>query len=284
MRIISSGLIVLCALVIECQNLAAQGWPQEKGSGYYKLGLNVVRSDMFYESDGQRTSIPTLSNYTVSLYGEQGITDRITGILYLPFLKRITLNRQVGEPSGFVFFEGDEATGIADADVGVRVGLLQTGGTVVTAGLKLGLPLGSDDQEYGLYTGDGEFNQIITAGVGYSFYPVPAYSSAYVGLNNRSNGYSEEFLYGLEIGYTFGERVNVIGRLTGLNSLKNGNPDVTGGMEGSSANNQSYLVYGLEGAWQITGTFGVSVGVSSAFFGRNALSAPAFSLGLFLKI
>ena len=177
MRTLSSVSSLSLFFLLSLTTLLLKVGHRREGSGYYKLGLNVVRSDMFYESDGQVISIPTLSDYTVSLYGEYGITDRITGILYLPFVKRVTLNRQVGRPSGFEFFEGDEATGVADADIGVRVGLVNAGQTVITAGLKLGLPLGSDDQENGLYTGDGEFNQVVTAGVGHSFYPTPAYST-----------------------------------------------------------------------------------------------------------
>ncbi|MGE3801364.1 MAG: hypothetical protein AB7H80_10115, partial [Candidatus Kapaibacterium sp.] len=253
------------------------------GGGYYKLGLNLTRSDKFYEGDGNVITIPTFSDYTVSLYGEYGITKEITGILYLPFVKRLTLNRQVGQPSGFVYSEGDGVTGIADPEVGLRVGLLRSGPAVITAGLKLGIPLGESEQESGLLTGDGEFNQILSAGLGYSFYPLPAYASLHGGLNNRTEGFSDEIIYGGEFGYTFGGKVTAIGRFVGVGSLINGDANVRGGMGGASANNQSYLSYGLEGAWRLSNNLGISLGVTSAFFGQNTLSAPSFSTGIYLK-
>lgn len=278
--------LVVCSTFLFCnsENLRSQGWPQKAGHGFYKLGVNIVSSDKFYEKSGEVLTIPTLSDYTVSLYGEYGITGGVTGILYLPVVKRITLNKQVGEPSGFVYFEGDEVTGVADADVGVRVQLFKTGSTVLTAGLKLGLPLGSDEQENGLYTGDGEFNQVLTIGAGHSFYPLPAYATGFLGVNNRTNGYSDEVHYGAELGYTVAEAVTVSGRLTGLESFRNGDGDVTGGMGGLFANDQRYLTYGAEVAWQMTEYVGLSAGITSAFFGRNTLSASEFSAGIFLKL
>jgi len=58
----------------------------------------------------------------------------------------------------------------------VRVGLLRGGSTVISAGLKSGLPLGDDAQENGLLTGDGEFNQILSLQLGQSFYIFEAVS------------------------------------------------------------------------------------------------------------
>jgi len=36
-------------------------------------------------------------------YGEYGLSDRLTFIAYVPY-KRLALNRQIGNSSGFVFF------------------------------------------------------------------------------------------------------------------------------------------------------------------------------------
>lgn len=265
------------------QTLVAQGWPQEKGGGYYKLGLNVVRSDMYYGTDGSVTTIPTFSDYTLSFYGEHGLTNGITGILYLPFVKRLMLSRQVVRQSGFAYTEEDGLTGIADAEVGVRIGLFRSGPAVVTAGLKLGVPLGESEQPNGLLTGDGEFNQALTAGLGYSFYPVPAYASLHGGWNNRTAGYSDEVLYGAEFGYTFAEKWTAIGRLSGVGSLRNGDADVVGGVSGGSANDQSYLSLGFEAAWQFTPHAGFALGITSPIFGENTLAAPSFSGGMYLK-
>ena len=61
---------------------------------------------------------PSKATYTVSLYAEYGLRDDLTLIAYAPFFQRITLNKQVGRESEFVYFGGDDAQGIAE--VGVR--------------------------------------------------------------------------------------------------------------------------------------------------------------------
>ncbi len=278
-RFISMLLIVIALPTF----LFASGWTQKKGRGFYKIGFRFIRANEFYEPNGNKISIPTLGDNTLSFYGEHGLTDRITLVAYIPFYKRITLNRQVGQESGFVYFEGDAISGIADADVGFRFGLRQDGSTVLSLGFMFGLPLGDDQQANGLLTSDGEFNQFVSLQIGHSFYPTPVYFAAEAGFNNRSKGYSDEFRYGFELGYQIKQRLTFILRATGVQSLKNGNDSVMGGMGGLFANNQSFLAYGPELVYTMNDKLGISFGVDSAIFAENTLSAAVFSFGLFLK-
>ena len=259
-------------------------WPQLRKSGYYKLGFGFMKANRFYEPDGRIINIPTLADYTFSFYGEYGFTDRVTGIAYIPFVQRLTLNRQVGRETGFEFFPGAEQTSLADFDIGVRYGLLQKGNTVVSATLMLGIPTGNTSQADGLYTGDGEFNQHISIGVGHSFYPAPAYVSLEAGFNNRVAGFSDEVRFAAEAGYQLGGKLWVIGRLRGLEPLRNGDDAITGGTGGLYANNQRYLAYGAELAYMLTDKLGVSFSVEGATRGQNILSAPAYQTGLFLDL
>lgn len=258
-------------------------WTQPRGGGYFKLNSQMVRGDRFYDRQGSCMAIPTLADYTLSLYGEYGLREQLTVVGYLPFFKRITLNKQVGRPSRFLYFKGDAQTGVADADLGVRYRLLQRGGTVLSAGLSFGLPLGRDQQENGLLTGDGEFNQALTLQVGRSFYPLPAYLSAELGVNNRTRGFSDEFLYAAELGHTFGAAFTAIVRLRGVESLKNGDGAVMGGMGGLYANDQGFLAYGTELLWAPRPSCGISFSLTGAARLRNSLSAPALSLGIFTR-
>jgi len=161
-------LVVLFALAGGA-TVQADGWTQRRGHGYYKMGFRMVRATHYYEPGGNKIGIPTVGDYVVSFYGEYGITNRLTAVAYVPFFERITLNKQVGRDSGVALFEGDAVNGIADAEAGLRFGLLQGGATVFSVGLKLGLPIGNDQQVNALLTGDGEFNQLLTLEVGHSF-------------------------------------------------------------------------------------------------------------------
>ncbi len=283
MREKSSIIAVLLIVIALPTLLLAGGWTQKKGQGFYKIGFRSVRANEFYEPNGNKISIPTLGDYTLSFYGEHGLTNRITLVAYVPFFKRITLNRQIGKESGFSYFEGDSNSGIADADVGLRIGLGRKGATALSLGLMFGLPVGDDQQTNGLLTSDGEFNQSVSLQIGHSFYPTSVYFTTEAGYNNRLKGYSDEFRYGFEIGYTFKQKLTFILRATGVQSLKNGNDSVLGGMGGLFANNQSYLAYGPELVYAMNDKLGISLGVDSAILAENTLSAPAFSFGLFVK-
>ncbi len=277
-----TGFVAGCmVLFLSVADLSAGAWTQKKGAGYAKVGFRFVRADRFYEPDGNKIDIATLGDYVTSFYGEYGLTDRFTVVASVPFFRRITLNRQQGT-SGFVFFEGDSKSGFSDADVGLRIGLLQ-GETVLSAEFLLGIPLGDDSQANGLLTGDGELNQLLKLELGHSFYPAPIYFNAGIGVNNRSQGYSDEFHYSAEVGYTFNQRFLLAAKVRGIRSFKNGDDAFTGGMGGLFANNQSYLAYGPEASFFLTQKFGVSAGVEGAAFGENVLSAPVFSFGIFLQ-
>lgn len=274
--------LLLFAFVPSFATVHADGWTPKKGHGYYKIGFRFVSATSFYEPNGTQIDIPTLRDYTISFYGEHGLADRLSVFAYVPFFERITLNKQVGEESGFVFFEGDAVSNVADPDIGIRYGLIQGGSTVLSASLRIGVPIGTSDQPNGLLTGDGEMNQWAALEVGHSFWPIPAYAIASAGFNNRVNGFSDEFTYGLEAGYTLGSSVTVIGRLKGIESLKNGDDRIRGGSNGLYANNQRYLAMGAEIIYTTPQSYGFSFSLDGAAFGENVLAAPAFTVGVFV--
>lgn len=256
----------------------AGGWTQKRGEGYYKIGFRVTQADMFYDGSGNKMRVPTFTDVTTSFYGEYGLTNRVTLIASVPFYKRLTMEREIG-------ISGDKLnnSGFADSDVGFRVGLLGIGNSVVSAEVLFGLPIGDDSQPDGLLTGDGEFNQLFKLGFGHSFYPKPAYFSAEVGFNNRTQGYSDEIHYAAEIGYSFGNKWLVDFKIRGIRSIKNGSDTVVGGMATSTANNQSYLSYGAEINYLINASIGLTLGVDSATFIENTIGAPTYSFGIFYK-
>ncbi len=280
-----SSMLLLCAAL--CGWLASEAhagaWTQKRGHGFYKLEGRFIYAQRFFEPDGKITDIPTLSDYTSSLYGEYGVSHRLTLIAYVPFYKRIALNRQIGAPSGFVYFAGDSVSGFADSDVGLRFGLKQNRATVLSARVMFGLPLGKDEQQNGLLTGDGEFNQLFALELGRSFYPVPLYFSSEVGFNNRTQGFSDEFRYAAELGYTFWGNATLAMKFVGVASLKNGADNVRGGMGGLYANNVSYLALGPSLFFQLNKNFGVTAGIDGATYGQNVLAAPSYSLGIYFK-
>ncbi len=273
---------ILLTLGLACGSAYGAAWTKAEGEAFLKLGTSMLRADEFYEGNGSRLTIPTLSEYTLSLYGEYGLTDDFTVIAYLPFVTRVTVNEQVGRPSGFVYTAGAENTQLGDVDLGLRYGIVQEGATVLSAGLLLGLPLGDDDNDNALFTGDGEFNQLVSLALGHSFYPTALYAIAQLGVNMRSGGFSDELRYSVELGYTAWEALTLIGRLSAVQSLKNG--DAAGGMAGLHVNDQQYLSPGLELAYKLTESLGVSLGFASATNAENVLAAPRYEFGVYTTL
>jgi hypothetical protein len=259
------------------------GWPQPKGSGYYKLGQNWIISSDFFSPSGEIVPIRTTSLFTTSFYGEYGITKRLTGILYFPFFVRNTLNEEVYSPSGNVI-PGEALNAFGDTDIAFKYGIIVDKPIVVSATLLLGLPLGKTSGGEGgiLQTGDGEFNQMVRVDVSGSFHPFPLYALAYVGFNNRTRDFSDEVRFGAEVGYTFFNKLTAIAKLNVVESLFNGSAPAA--ENGIFSNNTEYVSPMIELGYAFNDNWGVSVVGGFAFSGRNILASPNFGVGVYCKL
>jgi hypothetical protein len=153
-----------------------------------------------------------------------------------------------------------------------------------------GLPLGKSVAGTGmnLQTGDGEFNQIVQFDIGKGFRAFKsrqAYYALYGGFNNRSKGFSEEIRFGAEFGMEFfNQKLWVIARVGGVESLKNGATAETVTSTSIFANNSEYVSYSVELNQYVTKKLGLSVGYTSAVRGEIIAAAPSFSVGVFLDL
>lgn len=260
---------------------AQSAWNKPKGGGFLKLSEDIIVSDQFYNAEGSIVDITSTGIYITSLYGEYGLTKKLTGYFYVPFI-RSTLNAQRQINSG-ITIPGDEANSIGDSNIGIAYGIKQQGAFVLNASLTLGLPIGDTrggDTQL-LQSGDGEFNQLIRLNAGYSFYPAPVYATAAIGFNNRTNGFSDEFHLNLEAGVSFIKNLNVALKVNTITSFENGNPQAS--QTGIFSNNLEFVAIGPEVAYDISQSFGVSANVFGAFSGQNILANPSFGIGAYLK-
>ncbi len=273
---------MILLLSLSTMVMAGGGWPQPRKGGYFKLGQNAILASTFYGPTGDLVDITTIGLYTTSLYGEYGFTDRITGIAYFPFYVKSTLNEIKFRQSG-VTIPGDEFSSMGDAEIGVKYGIVRNKPFVVSATLMLGLPIGSTaggDSKI-LQTGDGEFNQMIRMDVSHSFHPKSLFASAYAAFNNRTNNFSDEVRFGLELGGTFKKFIPIF-KINMVQSLENGGTAVV--QNGVFSNNTEYFSPALELNYQVTDQIGISASGAFAFSGQNILAAPNWGLGVYLKL
>lgn len=261
---------------------AGGGWPQKKGKGFFKLGQSVIIANKYFDSGGDVIDITTISLYTTSLYGEYGITDRITAIAYIPFFVRSTLNNTQNTLTGAII-PGDEQNAFGDTDLGLKFGLTNNKPIAISASIIFGLPLGKSalkDQTF-LQSGDGEFNQLIMLDAGKGFNKW--YVNVGVGFNNRTQGFSDEFRYTYEMGYTGYKKLILTIKVNGVKPINNGTTAETMG-NGVFANKVEYLAYGPEISYKIKDNFGVSGSAFFAVAAKRILASPNFGVGIFYTL
>ena len=278
------GILVFVIFVI-CQSLqAGGGWPSPKGKGFLKLSEYLIVSDGYFTPNGKVIDIATAGIYISSLYAEYGITDRFTVTGYIPFFSRATLNEQV-DLNGTQIAAGDAVNSFGDTDISLKYGLLTKGPIVMSASLTFGLPFGetAGGATGVLQTGDGEFNMIYALEVSRGFNQGKGYINTLVGFNDRSNNFSDEFRWGLEIGHKLSKKLNGAIKFFSVNSLNNGS-DLEAPSNGIFSNNIEYLAFTPELNYNVRDNWGVSVSVGGAFSAKRILAAPGYSIGFFMSI
>ncbi len=276
-------LIVLIAISMTVASSWAQSpWNKKKGEGFVKLSETIIVSDQFYDPSGNIQPITTTGVYITSIYGEYGLSDKLTAFIYFPFFFRNTLNEQQLVNSGTTV-PGDESNGVGDTNIGISYGIKQNGPFVLNTSLLLGLPIGeTEGGDTGLLqSGDGEFNQLVKLNAGYSFYPIPIYVIAGIGLNNRTNDFSDELHINGEVGLTIKSSFNVAFKVYSLSSFDNGDADAN--QNGIFSNNTEYFAYGPELSYTHNDRFGASITYQGALSGQNILANPSYSFGLHYK-
>jgi len=278
-------LVSVFIFFIAVSNAAAGGgWPQPKGKGYFKLSQSYILSSRIFDGNGNVIDLtPSYGYFATSFYGEYGFTNRLTGIIYLPFLARATKNELQYNQPGVPSEPGAALNSFGDTDLAIKYGLIVNKPIVVSATILFGLPLGDNgaSNANALQTGDGEFNQMLRVDASHSFYPKKFYVSAYGAFNNRTKGFSDEVRFGAEIGLTLKKFIPIF-KVSTVHSLFNGDVGVV--QNGVFSNNIEFISPALELNYQLTEKVGISGSMATALAARNILASPNFGIGVYLKL
>jgi len=212
---------------------------------------------------------------TIGAFGSYGITDEFTGFIGAALFKSVKL-----DTTAAAFGSDTEVSGFGDIAVGGKYRLAKFGKSVVSGKLILVLPTGKSEPDSGLWIGSNDFHQVLGFEYGYSFYPIPAYLNAGVSFSNRTNGFSDLFNYAFEAGYRIFKNLSLIVRLHGQVSFENGDSNIYGGF-GTFSNNQQFIAYNAELVYKITKNVGIKGYYESGTNGKNIISAPVVTVGLF---
>ncbi len=255
----------------------AQAWVKSKHEGFFKLDLTTIYARNIYDTKGDVVPFRTLGNYTTAFYGEYGIHKKLTLFAYIPFWVRNTINRTVGRQTGNTIEDGIETNNFGDMDLGFRYPLYNKN-ISVSLNVFFGLPTGNARQVDGLFTGDGEFNQMAKIAVGKG--GRKWWVQGALGFNNRTKNFSDEIRYDAEFGYKLlNNKLLAILKINGIESLQNGNANASA--TGLFSNNVEFLGIGPEFLYFTASKWGVSLRLAGALKGQNVLAAPSISIGAF---
>jgi hypothetical protein len=269
--------------------MAEASWPQPKGKAFLKVGQSWTIARQHFTDTGKLDPNTTFASYFTSFYGEYGLTDRITGVVYAPLFSRSLFNSTVSGTTGEVVLPGEAINGLGDINIAARYAIIPKGKFVLSTSLLLGLPTGIDDggSAGNLQTGDGEFNQMVRfeGATSKQFGKVNTYYKAYIGYNNRTQGFSDEFHYGLEGGVELKKDKSwFILRAIGIESMQNGSLSGIPNSTSLFANNAEYLSISPEISYNVGKNWGISASVAGAVRGRIIFAAPMYAVGIHAKI
>ena len=282
--------IILLTLLGFFTQLSFGQWSKGKGKGYYKLSAWYLNSDQHYTDTGEIDPNLTRSQFNINIYAEYGLLDKLDIIGYIPFYSKVTQNNLLSQTTGQILIPGESVNAFGDIDFGVNYNFYKSSHWSASAKLLFGLPTGNNDggSDGSFQTGDGEFNQYLSGLIGFSknLGNTPFYGKSYIGYNNRTENFSDEFRFGLESGLNiFNKKVWLIGRMDLVKSLKNGSLNAQNSPQGSIfANNVEYISLGAEANYYITKKLGINFAFNTAISGRIIAANPSISGGVFLDI
>jgi hypothetical protein len=282
-------LSLLCVLAVTMNIQAQSGWTRKKNTYFIKTSFNIFSSDTYYSLSGNKSVSQNFFNQkSLTLYGEYGISDKLTAIINFPMLK---LNS---------FDNTETAAGIGDLKIEFKYALL-TKNIPLTIAVAPEFPTGSQNnyaknlqsnlgflEQINLPTGDGEFNVWTTLAASHSFHPLPIYISLSTAYNFRTqyNGFSfrDQVKFNFEAGYKLLDKVWLNGTLSAQTSMgkESGTTDFIRG-EGTE-----FTAFGFGAAYEVVKHWSVSLqtwGYADLIFDRkNIYSAPTYSIGVFYEI
>jgi hypothetical protein len=260
-----------------------QAWTQKKGASYSQLGYSSVAGESKYNNSGDPLNlVRKVSDITMQLYHEQGITDRLTIAGNIP-IKFVSTGDEIVSPgfSGNTLPAGN-LSGLGNISVSAIYGLKQDAKWVYSIQLRTDLKTASEDKVTGLRTGVDAWGIAPSFHIGHgaNFF----WTSLDFGTNLRTNNYSTQWFSNFQLGTKLGDHLNIIGQFGALQSLEDGNsPDGNSIETGLHTNNIEFVAYSLKLGYEIKKAFTLWGAIGGGLSGNDVTRAPAYSLAISYK-
>ena len=264
-------LATLLLLFISFNLFSQSPWTKKKSETYLQLSYTSISNYNKLFGDPEINLGKKVSDNTLQLYTEYGISDNTTLLLNIPF--KLTSSNATSSTSN---------NSLGNVQFGIKHNFSNKK-WLLTGQLNVEANTGNYGEKTGLRTGYDAWSltPLFIAGRGFDNW----YIQAFTGFDIRTNDYSSNYKLGGEIGYKTLNWLWIAGFLDGVASLGNGNISLPSEnlTTGLYVNNQSYAGFGLKLIGKISSSFGTNIAFGGAFAGRNVAQAPAISFGLYHK-
>jgi len=274
--------IPLILLFITVQTGCAQSaWTKKKGEGFTQLSFSSIANYNNQFGNPDYNTERTITDNTIQLYTEYGLTDKTTLIANLPF-KSLTASSTTFKNLTPLTEEGNN-NALGNIELGIKHQLYKKK-WIISGQFNIEANTGNYDNKTGLRTGYNTWSLTPTLNIGRGYKNF--YVQAFTGTNIRFNNYSSNFKFGGEAGYKTFNRLWVVAYLdvvSSFNNEKDGNLPLENLLTGTYVNNQEYAAYGLKGLLEITEKIGVTASFGGAFSGNNVAKKAAINFGVYTK-
>jgi len=257
-------------------------WTQEKGKFYTQLSFSTIQSYNELFGDPDYTINGEITDNTLQLYGEYGISDKTTLIVNLPY--KIINHKGLVNPCliGPCPEHTNKENSLGNIEIGLKHNFYKKD-WLLSGQFSVETNTGSFNENSGIRTGYDAytFTPLFLAGKSFN----KSYLQTFIGTKIRSNNYSSNFKVGGEYGGKVSKHIWIIGFLDIEKSFKNGDIDLPDSNLDTRlyVNDQEYGVVGVKAIGEFSDNFGVTASLPAAFFGNNVAKQVALSVGIYKK-
>lgn len=272
------NLYTIIALLSSTILFAQSPWTQEKGKFYTQLSFSTISNYDEIFGDPEYHTDREVTDNTLQLYGEYGLTAKTTLLLNLPvkFIKTGDIM------SGTPFTQGNSVSAIGNIGFGIKHQFYKKK-WIVSGQLNVEANTGTFNNPSGIRTGQDAWTLTPTINIGRSFDKF--YIQAFTGFDLKTNDYSNNFKIGGEIGTKVHSRIWLVGFLDIVNSFNDGDVNLPISNLGTAlyVNNQEYTAVGLKAIGEFNKSFGGVLSFGGAFSGNNVAKQAALTIGVYHK-
>jgi len=267
---------LLFSLFITSTLLAQSPWTKEKGDLFVNVSYttisdyNEIFGDPDYFTNGE------ITDNTYQIYSEYGLSDKTTFIASIPF-KNISLDEFKFCNGNTCIGEDFNETAFGNISLGIKHQFYNKG-WVISGQFVTELNTSTSYEKSGIRTGYDAFTFTPQLLAGKSF--GKTFFQSHIGVDLRTNDYSNNFKIGGEFGGKVLKNIWLIGFVDVVESFEDGNRINDNPLNGLYQNDQEYGAYGVKAILQLC-DLGVTASFANAFSGNNVPKQTAFSIGIF---